>query len=408
MLINSGWWFDRARTHAVVTLACAAALHTTAWSAFSLNETFRNSTAPNWLFLGSATLTSGAADTIGAGWLRLNTTSFSAVGSAIYNTPFSSSDGLQATFTYATYGGTGADGFAFYLIDGSTASPTVGAKGSGLGYSREAAINGVTNGYLGIGFDEWGNFGTAFAGTCIQVACNPTAVHDTVAIRGSGNLLVGFDLYSKQTIASVAALRTQNRKVRITLTPAPTVAVTVELDSGSGFVKLVDSLVISSMAGQAAMPATFKLGFSGSAGALNNFHEIRDLVIGGGNTSTTTLTINGDPACGPVQLTAAVSPPAAGGSVEFYDGTTLLGTRALSSGSASLSTDLSAGAHTLSAKYLGDSSYAISASGNITKDVATVCPSPVGIPTLTEWGMAALSLILAVAAFLGFNRKRVN
>lgn len=391
----------------MTALACAAMFHTAAWSAFSLNETFRNSTASNWLLLGNATLTSGGADTTGAGWLRLTATGNNEAGSAIYNTPFSSSDGLQATFTYATYGGSGADGFAFYLIDGSTGSPTVGAKGAGLGYSREAAINGVTNGYLGIGFDEWGNFAIAAAGTCVQVACNSGNVNNTVAIRGSGSLQAGFDLYSKQTIASVTALRTQNRKVRITLTPAPTIAVTVELDSGSGFVKLVDSLVISSISGQAAMPATFKLGFSASTGASTNFHEIRDLVIGGANTSTTTLAVNGDPACGPVQLSAAVSPNAAGGSVEFYDGTTLLGTSTLSGGSASLSTHLSAGAHTLSAKYLGDSTYATSTSGNVTQNVGVVCSGLSGIPTLTEWGMVGLSLILAVAAFLGFNRKRV-
>jgi uncharacterized protein YjdB len=57
-----------------------------------------------------------------------------------------------------------------------------------------------------------------------------------------------------------------------------------------------------------------------------------------------------------VTLTAAVSPTPAGGSVTFYDGTAILGTRALVSGQAKLTTTLlSAGVRSLKAYYAGAS-----------------------------------------------------
>jgi len=107
-----------------------------------VTETFRNSSASNWLLLGSACLTAGGTNVCataptsegnGNGWLRLTSNGIWQSGSAIYNTAFSSTGGIQVTFTYATYGGTGADGISFYLIDGSTTSPTIGGQGGSLG-----------------------------------------------------------------------------------------------------------------------------------------------------------------------------------------------------------------------------------------------------------------------------------
>jgi hypothetical protein len=56
-----------------------------------------------------------------------------------------------------------------------------------------------------------------------------------------------------------------------------------------------------------------------------------------------------------VTFTAQVSPSAATGSVSFYDGSTLLGTGALSGGVASFSTSsLARGTHSIKAVYGGD------------------------------------------------------
>ncbi len=69
-------------------------------------------------------------------------------------------------------------------------------------------------------------------------------------------------------------------------------------------------------------------------------------------------------------LTATVSPSAATGQITFYNGTTVLGTALLSSGSATLMQSFpTAGAQTLSAVYSGDPTYVSSTSTNVTLTV---------------------------------------
>ena len=60
-----------------------------------------------------------------------------------------------------------------------------------------------------------------------------------------------------------------------------------------------------------------------------------------------------------VQITATVTPAAATGSVQFFEGATILGTVAVSNGTAVLSVpSFSAGTHSIGAAYLGDATYA--------------------------------------------------
>lgn len=261
-----------------LALIFAVGLPTSA-SAVSLNETFMNSTAPGWNLMGAAVLTSGGVDPVGAGWLRLTSNATGQAGSAIYNTAFSSAAGVQVIFTYATWGAGGwADGISFYLIDGATGAPTVGAYGGSLGYSKgiTSGLPGVTNGYLGIGLDEFGNFSTAESGDCNYVTCLPLGSPGGVTIRGSGSLSAsGFNYYTHANATIPTVSRAGAKRVRITVTPAPTVNATVEIDSGSGFVTAINNFNISGIAGQAAIPATFKMGFGGSTGDGANYHEIR-------------------------------------------------------------------------------------------------------------------------------------
>jgi Bacterial Ig-like domain (group 3) len=57
----------------------------------------------------------------------------------------------------------------------------------------------------------------------------------------------------------------------------------------------------------------------------------------------------------PVTFTATVLPAKATGTVQFFDGATLIGTATLSSGSATLTTSsLSTGTHPITARYGGD------------------------------------------------------
>ena len=81
--------------------------------------------------------------------------------------------------------------------------------------------------------------------------------------------------------------------------------------------------------------------------------------------TTTSLSSSKNPSKYAESLTfkATVSPSAATGNVEFFNGTTSLGTAALSSGDASLSTSsLAVGTHSITAKYLGATGYGSSTS----------------------------------------------
>ena len=139
------------------------------------------------------------ADTAGNGALRLtngcaqvpnssgsgttNTCYYSENGAIISTTPFPSNQGIQVTFTTYTYGGDnsgghGADGIGFYLLNGADAAAVttaaanpsntggtntwnLGSWGGSLGYSCSNSNNpyiGMTDAYIGLGMDEYGNF----------------------------------------------------------------------------------------------------------------------------------------------------------------------------------------------------------------------------------------------------------
>jgi len=100
------------------------------------------------------------------------------------------------------------------------------------------------------------------------------------------------------------------------------------------------------------------------------------------STSTTATTVGSS-----VTLTARVTPTAATGTVTFYNGTTSIGTGALSSGNATLTTSFtSAGTESITAVYAGDSSYAGSTSSAVSIAVTSSSSSSCGtsIPAVTE------------------------
>lgn len=94
--------------------------------------------------------------------------------------PFSSAYGLKVSFEFASFGGRAgfdgrsADGFTFFMYDGAITQSEfdIGGTGGALGYTAvrqrfsEATLvrEGLRGAYLGVGFDELGNFGNAFYG----------------------------------------------------------------------------------------------------------------------------------------------------------------------------------------------------------------------------------------------------
>jgi autotransporter-associated beta strand protein len=261
-----------------------------------ITETFKNSTAPGWVFAGTGytpTLTSGTAgpdgNAAGDGWLRLTTAGTLQATSAYYNTAFTAAGAtVYAKFDYEAYGGTGADGITFFLFDGSVPF-SVGANGGSLGYAQktlagggESNQSGLAGGYLGVALDEFGNFSAASEGRVGGYNGGGTArVPDSIAVRGpeaSGYAYLGGSGTLAQSIDSVTR-PTQVNTVQVLVTA--TNQLTVTLQQGGTSPQTVLQMDLSGY----ARPDTLKFGFSAGTGASTNFHDVRNLNV-------TTLTSN--------------------------------------------------------------------------------------------------------------------
>ncbi|HQR65807.1 MAG TPA: C25 family cysteine peptidase [Thermoanaerobaculia bacterium] len=330
----------------ILAVAVLAALPAAAQ--FPINESFMTNSAPGWIF-GANTgstftpcLTSGNAtcgnDPSGQGWLRLTDTGGNEAGYAYYNTAFPSNQGFAIDFEYVAWGGNGADGIGVILFDGSTTTFRIGAPGGSFGYAadyRTAApacdfgdtLPGLSNGYLGFAFDEFGNFENP-ADRCKNGG--PGAVPDSISMRGPGNGANSATNYAY--IAGTGTLTPGIDSPGGTTRPAPTsyyrhVLIYVT-PNGNGTVtytvKWMTSLygafttVLTGTTGVLTTPATLKLGFTASTGGSNNYHEVRNVKVsypadlavtkvhsgtpGSGGTTTYTMTVTNN---GPVNVTGA-------------------------------------------------------------------------------------------------------
>ena len=139
-------------------------------------------------------------DPVGQGALRLTNGGIydtSRTGQIISTSPFNTSQGVQVTFGTVTYGGnnangTGADGMAFFLVDGSyltspASNMVLGAFGGSLGYScsdNKAVNHGTNGGYLAVAIDEYGNFANPGDATSDGPGVRPGAI----TVRGAGSV----------------------------------------------------------------------------------------------------------------------------------------------------------------------------------------------------------------------------
>lgn len=193
---------------------------------------------------------------------------------------------IQVQFKHYAYSGSGADGMAVVFSDAAV-TPQPGAFGGPLGYGTrgDAANPGFAGGWLGVGIDEFGNFSTEGGpgGVGRQI--------DSVAIRGSGTATQGYG-YIAGTLANLspgidsAASTTAapGHTYRITLDGrfSNEARVTVERDSGAGFVVLPNLNAVNVLAAvnsQAPLPSDFYLSLTGSTGGSTNIHELDDLQV---------------------------------------------------------------------------------------------------------------------------------
>ncbi len=145
-------------------------------------------------------------DAAGGGALRLTTNGNSQVGSVFNTTSLPTSQGLDVTFNayqYLKASTSPADGLSFTLAAANPADPvppaTTGPVGGSLGYSTNGGNSGLPYGYLGFGFDVFGNYLNPVYGGSTCAAGNfvsGTKYPQSVTVRGPGNGTTGYCLDS--------------------------------------------------------------------------------------------------------------------------------------------------------------------------------------------------------------------
>ena len=212
-----------------------------------------------------------------SGYLQLTNVSTNQAGIAVYKQSFPSSTGISVQFTYYAGGGTGADGISFFLLNadlitaaGGTASTVVaGGYGGGLGYSDDGQA-GITDGWLGLGFDTFGNYSGVDRGQT-----GTGALANDIGVRGSGSGTTGYTLLSKQAYASKID---GTRTVKINLVKVDSthesLSVFMSSDGGSTFQEVITNEVIAQ-----TLPSNFYLGFAASSGGSTDYHQIENLSV---------------------------------------------------------------------------------------------------------------------------------
>jgi uncharacterized repeat protein (TIGR01451 family) len=268
----------------------------TSWAqSVNLVETFKNTTAPNWV-LGptgesgnpGAILTAPNVDTAGNGWLRLTQASGSQRGFAYYNTPFPAISGVSISFEYAMWGGTAlgantGDGISVFLFDAITSPFKIGVDGGSLGYANGCSSSnssvadyttGLSGGYLGVGIDRYGNF--VNTGDKCHNGFDNNVRPNTIVLRGSAANNYNYLTYANTPeLTTGTTTRGTANKVFIDIIPTQGVySVTVRIQTAGA-----TSTVLNKALTNNPPPNNLKLGFAASTGGATNNHEIRNVTI---------------------------------------------------------------------------------------------------------------------------------
>lgn len=266
------------------------------------------STNPNWQSVVSGANPAGNTYT-SDGWLRLTNAGRNQATNILNAVAFPSSTGFVVDFDLRQAGGTthsgdafpprSGDGMSMYLVDGS-APVSPGGYGGGLGYSGNSLGCGVTGGYVGVGFDVYGNFAAPNPSSTGGPGTSPSMI----GVRGSGtqpctdpavanypwvdgasvpNLWTGV---AGSTTDPATVPTSLYRHVQVTVEPgngsvALSVAISDAVAKDQPYSALTDVLDVdlASVPGQAPIPATLKLGFGSSTGGATDFHDIRGVRV---------------------------------------------------------------------------------------------------------------------------------
>lgn len=298
-----------------------------------VTQCFRDTGAPGWVMqlynngtpINTVPLTAASnIDAAGSGWLRLTDNSGNKSGSAYYNQPINVTQlGIQAQFSYTSWGGSGADGISLFLFDGATSNANFvqGVFGGGLGYCQQGTngyptLNGLSNAVVGIGIDDWGNFSND-VDRCPNYGENArkNTPYGNIGVRGPGNGLQGYAWLADNIslpsttptwyMSSTATRPTAGQFYRNVIvnisptTPGNTSSYTVKASwqtaQNGAYTQLLSApypqgntppdnrnnnrfFTLPTTAGDAwtPLPPTVKFGFGASTGGATNYHEIQD------------------------------------------------------------------------------------------------------------------------------------
>ncbi|KKK99917.1 hypothetical protein EIK76_10855 [Rheinheimera mesophila] len=193
---------------------------------------------------------------------------------------------MTIEFDHYAYGGSGADGIALVLSDAAV-TPVPGSYGGSLGYAQRTNVspaqNGFAGGWLGIGFDEFGNFSQATEGRVGGTTARPQAIGVRAASSTNYGWLGGTNTLSP-TLSATGSTLARGDRYRITIdsriSSPQTVSFQLErrLAGGSSYSTLLTSSNLLSL-GQPAPPANLLLSYTGSTGDNTNFHEITNIQV---------------------------------------------------------------------------------------------------------------------------------
>lgn len=287
---------------------------------FTFKDDFKKSTAPDVVIggiggaNGTAYLTSGIDDPLGAGWLRLTKATTNQGGYAYVNKSFPSTLGIVMDFEYKMWRNVpdsfnGADGIGVFLFDAADVEANgfrLGAYGGALGYTSntdEGIVNGLRGGYIGIGFDALGNYANTIFG---PKNGGPGLRPNAVSLRGPTNdsnlsqsnvFLTGVTILNGHNIVdinsntgsftdneidynTVVSSRPEDnifyRRIQIEMQPVSGgyhITVRWKTDLNSAFVQLLDYTTL------VPPPELLSVGFAASTGLGVNLHEVRNLTL---------------------------------------------------------------------------------------------------------------------------------
>ncbi|MDG4859865.1 hypothetical protein P8605_17185 [Streptomyces sp. T-3] len=213
-------------------------------------------------------------DKPGEGALRLTSNKTFQNGYAISKNAIPTKDGLKFTIDYAIYkpGATKvpADGIALMLLDGGAPMPVKSGKnGSGLGYV------GIQGGYLGVGFDVYGNFtsvGHEAEGGLAERTPNSVTVRGAQSTK---NAMIATYKSGRRWAPSGATNRQEARRtVTLELSREGMLKVLVNFHDGQPVREVIEPVDIHKIKGQPPVPENLRIGFSASTGDSTSIHEL--------------------------------------------------------------------------------------------------------------------------------------